>query len=133
MVRELYWVYWTCRQLSTLDNIVLLNLSERTQYVHINAILSEAIMLIYGVPQCSVLGPLQFCMYMLPIVAIMQSHDTQLYISFNLKNPSNAINKLDLLISQVRAWMICNKLKINDSKTAYFYVRKRGCLSNGML
>ena len=47
-------------------------LSERTQCGHINGILSEATKLEYGVPQGSVLGTLQFCMYMLPIGAIMR-------------------------------------------------------------
>ena len=92
-------------------NLIKSYLSGRTQCAHINRILSEATKLVF--PQGSVLGPLQFCMYMLLIGAIMRSHDiqyhihaddTQLYIFFDLKNLSTALTKLNLCISQVRAW-----------------------------
>ena len=45
--------------------------------------------IICGVPQCSVLGPLKFCLYCLPLSAILMYHkigyhvfadETQLYI-----------------------------------------------------
>ena len=96
-------------------------LSERSQCVHI---LSEAIC---GVSHGSVLDPL--CMYMLLIGVIMRSHDIQyhiyaddiqLYISFDLKDPSTALNKLNLPIYQARAWIICNKSKINHKNTVFY-------------
>ena len=44
--------------------------SGRTQRVMIDGILSDVASLICGVPQGSVLGPLKFCLYLLPLAAI---------------------------------------------------------------
>ena len=40
-----------------------------------------------------------------------------LYINFDLSDPSIALEKINLCISDIRTWMIKSKLKINDSKT----------------
>ena len=45
--------------------------------------------------------------------------DTQLYISFKCKDPLESLTKLNMCISDIRVWMIKNKLKINDSKTEF--------------
>ena len=41
----------------------------------------------------------------------------QLYISFDLSDPSITIDKVNKCISHIRTWMIQNNLKINNSKT----------------
>ena len=74
------------------------------------------------------LRAIKFLFYMYPLGSIlrhdcisyhMYADDTQLYITFDLSDPSIVIEKLNLCISDIRTWMIKNKLKINDSKTEF--------------
>ena len=103
----------------------------RQQCVQIEGVISEFVELACGVPQGSVLGPLKLCIYMLPIGSIMRHHDidfhiyavdTQLYVPFDLSNPNVALDPMNLCISDLRIWIIRNKLKINDSKTEFLII-----------
>ena len=89
--------------------------------------MSDFANIICGVPQGSVSRPLKFCLYLLPLSAILMYHnigyhvyadDTQLYVSFKCKQP-----KLNSCFANIRRWMITNKLKINDSKTEFIVFR----------
>ena len=71
-------------------------------------------------PHGSVLVPMKFCLYLLPLVAILRNQnidyhiyadDTKLYISFKCKDPLESVIKLNICISDIRVWMITNKLK----------------------
>ena len=41
--------------------------------------------------------------------------DIQLYVSFDWSNPNVALDRMNLCISDLRIWIIINKLKNNDS------------------
>ena len=45
--------------------------------------------------------------------------DTQLYISFKSKSPFESLTKFNMCISDIRVWMIKNKLKIVDSNAEF--------------
>ena len=100
----------------------------RSQSVIIDGIQSELKQLTCSVPQGSVLGPIEFCLYMLPLGTILKYHkvqyhiyadDTQIYMSFKLTHNSKLITSINACVSDLRTWMITNRLKIKDSKTEF--------------
>ena len=69
---------------------------------------------------------------MLPLSTILLFHkigyhvhadDTQMYVSFKCDDPLQALGKINLCITDIRRWMILNKLKINDAKTEFVIFR----------
>ena len=54
--------------------------SDRSQRVLIDDVMSGAANLVCGVPQGSVLGPLKFCLYLLPLGAILKYHSINYHI-----------------------------------------------------
>ena len=94
----------------------------------IEEILSDFKELAYGVPQGSVLGPIEFIIYTTILGAILRHYsinyhiyadDIQLYCSFDVNSPSEAISQIHSCTSDIRTWMIMNKLKINDDETEF--------------
>ena len=90
-----------------------------------DGIMSDFARLLCGVPLGSVLGPVKYCLYLLPLGAILRHHnivyadDTQLYISFKCKDPLESLTNLTMCISDIRVCMIKKNQKINDSKTEF--------------
>ena len=85
----------------------------------------------FDVPQGSVLGPIEFCIYTILLGTIMQhwkieyhtyADDTQLFLSFDIDSPYEALHTTHKSISDIRSWMLGNKLKLNDNKTAFFII-----------
>ena len=92
--------------------------------VHIGNCSSRSANLTSGVPQGSILGPILFSIFMLPLGRIIQHHnisfhcyadDTQLYLPINSSNPAD-VNRLKACLEDVKEWMAQNHLQLNDSK-----------------
>ena len=112
-------------------------LFNRWQRVSFNQEASERFDLTCGVPQGSCLGPLLFTIYASKIFEIIkeylpQAHayadDTQLYLSFKADSSTaqnDAMKAMENCITAIRAWMIEDKLRLNDSKTEFMIVGTR--------
>ena len=112
-------------------------LTGRTQAVHINSSKSNEVSLSVGVPQGSVLGPLLFLIYLLPLRRIISAYnilrhgfadDAQLYNRLTLSDPSKSklqVANMQNCLAKVRSWMRANQLKLNDSKTEVMVVTKK--------
>ena len=104
-------------------------LSDRSQCISVNAVLSEMACLSCGVH--TVLSPIEFCMHTLPLGTILRHYklkyhiyadDTQIYCPFGCKSPETAMNTIISYVSDIRTWMIRNKLKNNDDKTEFLVI-----------
>jgi len=105
-------------------------LTGRRQQVQIHDALSGMILLLFGVPQGSVLGPILFLIYMLPLCHLiytygLQMHsyadDTQIYLAFSNPKDANVVHqectKVEQCLADIHVWMTNNKLKLNNAKT----------------
>jgi len=106
-------------------------LHNRHQRVSVGSAHSSTSPLQTGVPQGSVLGPLLFTLYVLPLGRIIEAHDilrhhyaddTQLYTRLHIRGSPQErlqedIQKMEKCLVAVRSWMSKNKLKLNDKKT----------------
>uniref|UniRef100_A0A8C1MKC2 Reverse transcriptase domain-containing protein n=1 Tax=Cyprinus carpio TaxID=7962 RepID=A0A8C1MKC2_CYPCA len=122
-------------------------LSDRYHFVYLSGESSHPSPIKYGVPQGSVLGPLLFSIYMLPLGNIIRKYwisfhcyadDTQLYTSTR-PDETSKLFKLRECVKNLKDWMTNKFLLLNSKKTeilligprrmyCYFlYSQKSGC------
>ena len=105
-------------------------LSRRTQYTDVLCEESESLIVKYGVPQGSVLGPLLFLLYINDIsrasdqgVFIMFADDTNIFVQG--KTAIEAYEKGNKLLKSLNRYMLLNKLHINMSKCCYIHFKPK--------
>ena len=102
--------------------------SSRTSSVKINSSLSPPYVNMHGVPQGSVLGPILFIIYILPIKSIflkypnihyhLYADDLQIYTSFPSSSDSDMIQmSMFNCITDLTEWFSHNSLSLNMTKT----------------
>ncbi|CAB4017696.1 Hypothetical predicted protein, partial [Paramuricea clavata] len=116
-------------------------LTNRSQRVVFGEGQSKSFQLPYSVPQGSCLGPLLFTVYSSKLFDIIKKYlptvqafadDTQLYLSFqpnSRTSEAEAIEAMELCIKALRAWMITDKMKLNDDKTEFMLLGNHQLLS----
>ena len=102
-------------------------LKGRTFSVRIIDVDGKPVILVYGIPQGSVLGPLLFVLYVHDLVKVAESFglsihlyadDSQMYIGFSPLTESTAtMSTITSCLQEVEKWMKLNFLKINIGKT----------------
>ena len=98
-------------------------LLNRKQVVRLGGKMSSEVVMKYGVPQGSILGPLFFILFIndLPLHVTSQldlyADDTTIIDSSDFSNISNLELSLNSSVSEVQHWANANKLPINESKT----------------
>ena len=114
-------------------------LKGRTFSVNVNGKDSKRQIMLFGVPQGSLLGPILFILYTKELESIAASHDicihiyaddTQLYLGFKCEDSDSTKSTIENCLVDIKKWMLKNYLKLNTDKTDLIFLGKKNNLTN---
>lgn len=88
--------------------------------------ISDSYNLDEGVPQGGILSPIAYIIYGAGIIKILEHHkveheayadDNQLYLSFTLENFTFIVDKVNMIMNEIKQWTLNMFLKLNQAKT----------------
>ena len=104
-------------------------LSNRTQVVKINNVLSNPLPVLSGVPQGSILGPVLFLIYMNDLSAVTTVSKSLLFVDdtkcFNHVSNTHDTTTLQCDLDSIARWSIQSSLKFNVSKTIHLSFKSK--------
>jgi hypothetical protein len=112
------------------------------QSVLIDDSFSTPVSLVCGVSQGSVLRPILFSIYLHNIGSVLEKHglkfalfadDLQAVATETAQNIHLALEKIQRAACELRTWLACRKLKMNELKTEILVIGNKKLINQGML
>jgi len=106
-------------------------LTDRTQQVTYNGRLSPVSVILYGVPQGSVLKPLLYLLYTAELNYVVARHHLHphqyadhchIYDSSSVDTVTAPVHRLAACLTEVEDWMMVSRLQLNASKTEVMWL-----------